>query len=366
MAQKNDPGDVCFMETKSRKMDRILDILTQRYPPFNQLSEERLSEVMNLVRIIEMRAGEVFQIRGGKDNDYLFVLEGNLEMIRNGAIQSLSGPGPGTEPAKAVVLSKDGASTTLLAREDSIICHAEPNLLDHIIAWDAVMHELQAQDSEVHLRMEQVRNSLVFRRLPWECVEAAFERMTTVSAKAGEEVIRQGEAGDAFYIITSGSAEVWQMATLDDTQIKVADIGEGDAFGCEALISGKTRSETVRMTEDGTMLTLGKEDFDWLIGKQMIKAVNAKVALTMLETGYKLIDVRSAEEYECGRIPGAQLIPLFELRKRVAELDPQQRYIIYCHAGSRSSVAALRLTQAGFDVQTLEGGFRDWPYPTEE
>jgi rhodanese-related sulfurtransferase len=254
----------------------------------------------------------------------------------------------------------------LLAREDSIVCHADRQLLDHLISWDVVTHELQEEGSEVRHRMEQVRNSLVFRRLPWECVEAAFERMRTISVKAGDEVIRQGEAGDAFYIITSGHAEIWQSGVYDDTPHKVADIGEGDAFGCEALISGKTRSETVRMLEEGTLLTLGKDDFDWLISKQMIKAVNAKVAQTMLETGYKLIDVRSAEEFEYGRIPGAQLIPLFELRNRVAELDPQQRYIIYCHSGSRSSVAALRLTQAGFDVQTLDGGFREWPYEIEE
>ena len=86
----------------------------------------------------------------------------------------------------------------------------------------------------------------------------------------------------------------------------------------------------------------------------------------MLETGYKLIDVRTDEEYEYGRIPGALLIPLFDLKQRKAELDVQARYIIYCHAGSRSSVAALRLTQAGFDVQTLEGGFSAWPFEIEE
>lgn len=364
MTPKTDPAESCIFSVKSRKMERIMNILTHRYAPFNQLSEERLAEVMNLVRIIEMRAGEIFQIRAGKDNDYLFVLEGSLEMVRDGTIQSLAGPD--SSPAKAIVLPRETLSSTLLAREDSIICHADRQLLDHLISWDVVTHELQQADSEVRKRMEQVRNSLVFRRLPWESVEAAFERMTIVSAKAGEVVIRQGEAGDAFYIITSGRAEISHAGVGGSKDEVVAEIGEGDAFGCEALISGKTRSETVRMLEDGTLLTLGKEDFDWLISKQMIRAVSAKVAQTMLETGYKVIDVRSEEEFEYGRIPGALLIPLFELRKRMSELDMQQRYILYCHSGSRSSVAALRLTQAGFDVQTLEEGFRAWPYEIEE
>jgi rhodanese-related sulfurtransferase len=364
MAPKVDENENCIFSVKRRKLDRVMDVLTQYYAPFNQLTEVRLLEVMNLIRIIEMRSGEIFQLHPAEDNDYLFVIEGNLEVIREGSIQSVCGPL--SAPAKALILPKNSRSTTLVARADAIVCHADRQLLDYLISWDVVAHELHDSGDEVRQRMEQVRNSLVFRRLPWESVEAAFERMTAISAKAGEEVIRQGEAGDAFYIITSGTAEIFHAGSSKDDPQKMAIIGEGDAFGCEALISGRVRSETVRMLEDGTLLSLGKSDFDWLIGKQMIKSVSAKVAKTMLETGYKLIDVRTEEEFEYGRIPGGQLIPLFDLRQRMAEFDPQSRYIIYCHTGSRSSVAALRLTQAGFDVQTLEGGFSAWPYEIEE
>lgn len=364
MKSKTDSAETCVFSVKRRKLDRVLDVLTQYYSPFNQLTEVRLQEVMSLIRIIEMRAGEIFQLHPVEENDYLFVIEGNLEMLREGSVQSISGPVKA--PAKAIILAKKSQSTTLVAREESIVCHADRQLLDYLISWDVVAHELHDSGDEVRERMEQVRNSLVFRRLPWESVEAAFERMVSISAKAGTEVIRQGEPGDAFYIITSGKAEIYHAGSTKDAPQKMTVIGEGDAFGCEALISGRVRSETVRMIEDGTLLSLGKQDFDWLISKQMIKAVNATVAKTMLETGYKLIDVRTEEESEYGRIPGATLIPLFDLRQRMAELDPQSRYILYCHSGSRSSVAALRLTQAGFDVQTLEGGFSLWPFEIEE
>jgi rhodanese-related sulfurtransferase/signal-transduction protein with cAMP-binding, CBS, and nucleotidyltransferase domain len=364
MQVQADSVEPCVFSVKRRKLDRVMDVLTQYYAPFNQLTEVRLQEVMNLIRIIEMREGEIFQLHPVEDNDYLFVIEGNLEMIREGSLQTISGPTKA--PAKALILSKKSQSTTLVARAESIVCHADRQLLDYLISWDVVAHELHDSDDEVRLRMEQVRNSLVFRRLPWESVEAAFERMTAISAKAGTEVIRQGEPGDAFYIITSGTAEIYHAGSTKDAPQKMTVIGEGDAFGCEALISGRVRSETVRMIEDGTLLSLGKTDFDWLISKQMIKAVNATVAKTMLDTGYKLIDVRTEEEYEYGYIPGATLIPLFDLKQRIAEFDPHCRYILYCHSGSRSSVAALRLTQAGFDVQTLEGGFSNWPYEIAE
>lgn len=347
---------------KSTKLGRILDSLVQQ-PPFNQLSEDRLTEVLNLVRLIEMRSGELFQIQGSQDNDYLFVIEGRIDLIAQGDIRSaLTATDTSRRP---VMLPLAPASTTLLARERTILCHADRQVMDDLISWEAMVNDPVTADETVRNRMEMVRNSLVFRRLPWEAVEAAFQRMQTVPAKAGDTVVREGEAGDAFYIITSGRAEVWHNDLMTDEPTKIAEIGEGDAFGCEALISGKTRSETVTMLEDGTLLTLGKEDFDWLISKQMIKAVSAKVARTMMETGYQFIDVRYREEYEYNHIPGAMLIPLFELRQTVPQLDREKRYIIYCQSGSRSSVAALRLTQAGFDVQTLEGGIREWPYETE-
>ena len=101
--------------------------------------------------------------------------------------------------------------------------------------------------------------------------------MMVVLVKASEEVIKQGEAGDAFYIITSGTAEIYQAGLSKEDTLKVAIIGEGDAFGCEALISGKTRSETVRMRVDGSLLSLGTADFDWLISKQMSKSANRQL-----------------------------------------------------------------------------------------
>jgi rhodanese-related sulfurtransferase/mannose-6-phosphate isomerase-like protein (cupin superfamily) len=342
-------------------MDKMMDALIHHYQPFNLLSEDRLSELVNLIRFVELHNGELFQMRVDKGSDCLFVVEGQVEVIRNGAIHSLL-----STPKQPLILSKSDGSVTILARENTIVCHVERQVIDRLISWDVVISNISDDDTSVRQRMERVRNSLVFRRLPWESVEAAFERMRPVEVKAGEAVVKHGENGDAFYIITSGRAEVWQPCPLEGTMRKTAEIGEGDAFGCEALISGKTRNETVKMVEDGSLLSLGKQDFDWLIGKQMIKAVNSKVAKSMLETGHKLIDVRSEEEYEYGRLPCAQLIPLFDLENRLAELDPTERYIIYCHSGHRSSVAALRLSQAGFDVQTLEGGFRDWPYETEE
>ena len=347
----------------STKMEKVLDNLTSNYMPFTLLSPERISEVVNAVRFIEMRQNEIYQITGGKGNDYLFVIEGSLNIITNGNIRCVNGP---EETRKSpIIMEPTPATSTIVARSNCIVCHADREMLDDLISWDEFVHMMEDQNETLASAIDKVRNSLVFRRMPLELVETAFSRMHSVDVKKGESAIKQGEEGNSFYIITSGSAEVYQIGLYDDEPQKIATLVEGDAFGCDALISGSTRSETVVMKEDSTLSVLDKKDFDELISNPLIKKVNQKVAKTMFETDYIPIDVRYSEEYDDSHIPGAILIPLFELRNRMGELDKSKKYISYCHGGSRSAVATLVLTQNQFDVMSLDGGLRDWEYDVE-
>ena len=50
-----------------------------------------------------------------------------------------------------------------------------------------------------------------------------------------------------------------------------------------------------------------------------------------------LIDVREPHEYQICNIPGAKLIPLGELPKRLDELDPEADIVVHCKSGMRSA-----------------------------
>ena len=77
------------------------------------------------------------------------------------------------------------------------------------------------------------------------------------------------------------------------------------------------------------------------------------------EAGATLVDVRTAAEHATGGIPGAVNIPVDELRERLAEL-PQRPVIVHCQVGQRGHTAARILTQHGYDVVNLDGGYRTW------
>jgi len=75
-------------------------------------------------------------------------------------------------------------------------------------------------------------------------------------------------------------------------------------------------------------------------------------------SGAIVLDVRTASEYEQGRIDGALLIPVDELRKRIGELDTSKPILVYCQVGLRGHVATRILIQNGFNAINLSGGYK--------
>ncbi|EAQ79936.1 MBL fold metallo-hydrolase [Blastopirellula marina] len=73
-----------------------------------------------------------------------------------------------------------------------------------------------------------------------------------------------------------------------------------------------------------------------------------------------LLDVRSAEEFGRGHIPGAQHRFLGKLLRTIGELDKSQSYVVQCQSGARSAIAASLLQRGGFDVTNMSGGFQAW------
>lgn len=81
-----------------------------------------------------------------------------------------------------------------------------------------------------------------------------------------------------------------------------------------------------------------------------------------LEAGTLLVDVRSASEFAAGAIPGAINIPLDELRARHDEIAGHKDVIVHCQVGLRGHNAARILTNLGYDVANLDGGYLTWQH----
>jgi rhodanese-related sulfurtransferase len=75
----------------------------------------------------------------------------------------------------------------------------------------------------------------------------------------------------------------------------------------------------------------------------------------------QLVDVRTQEERDAGRIPSDTAhIPFEELLSRAAELDREKAIVFYCRVGERSAAAADAFAASGYDAVSLAGGIVGW------
>jgi rhodanese-related sulfurtransferase len=82
-----------------------------------------------------------------------------------------------------------------------------------------------------------------------------------------------------------------------------------------------------------------------------------------------IIDVRTEDEFESGKIPGSLNIDIYKGQGfiyEVEELDKSKNFYVYCAAGVRSANACGVMQQLGFEnVFNLVGGFSNWEGPTD-
>ena len=85
------------------------------------------------------------------------------------------------------------------------------------------------------------------------------------------------------------------------------------------------------------------------------------------EQGALVVDVREADEYAAGHIPGAMNKPLSEISAGNYEgLGPEQSYVIVCQSGNRSKQASDILAEEGYQVTNVEQGMSSWTGAVEK
>jgi CRP-like cAMP-binding protein len=197
-----------------------------------------------------------------------------------------------------------------------------------------------------------------FHKIPPDNIQGIFMRLEQVDAKAGDVVIRQGEQGDYFYVVTVGRCVVTRETSMSEEGIRLAELEVGDSFGEEALISGAKRNATVVMETDGTLMRLSKEDFHTLIKEPMLDWVDVDEANKIVAAGGRWLDVRGRSEFKADHENGAINMPFYAVRQKLETLDPLVKYVVYCDSGQRSAAAAFMLNEKDFQAYVLKGGLK--------
>ena len=95
----------------------------------------------------------------------------------------------------------------------------------------------------------------IFAPLPGMSLEHVAGRLVPLRVQAGTVIVREGDAGDRFYIVAEGEVDITQSGAA------LATLGTGGYFGEIALLRDVSRTATVTARTDAVLYALDRDDF---------------------------------------------------------------------------------------------------------
>jgi nitric oxide reductase large subunit len=198
----------------------------------------------------------------------IYVLPGTVELRKGGdVVETIATGSDAARNPLSPLLPREHTAVAAGVAEVVII---DTEILDSILTWSQTgSHEVGELRGEAGKEsgdwMTSFLQTEAFQRIPPANIQEIFMRLKQVNYSAGDTVIREGDEGDHFYVIARGRCMVTRKEARKKTDIELAELSVGDTFGDEALISGNKRNATVAMLTNGSLICLGKDDFQALL-----------------------------------------------------------------------------------------------------
>lgn len=197
------------------------------------------------------RTGEVI-IRQGEEGDNFYVVEAGRFSVSVEGRGEVVQIGPGGSFGELALMYNTQRAATVTALSDGKLLQVDRGTFRRVITDLAYQKRCKYMDF--------LRTVPLLASLSDVEIGKIADALEPVTFAAGSEIIKQGAAGDAFYIVLEGSAVVIK----DGAQ--VAHLKSGDYFGELALLNRQPRAATVRAESVVQCLMLNEADFVRLIG----------------------------------------------------------------------------------------------------
>ncbi len=328
--------------------------------PLNTLSPAKLGELLRGLSVEKVVSGTYLFRKGDLDQQNVYLLAGRVSLMNDRSeIDVVVG---GSSLAKFPIAHRMPRECSAITKSRCEILRISNELLEPLLRDN--QHSGREAESPATEHgddwMSQLLNSRVFQQIPPAHIQAVMRRMKSVEADAGEEITRQGESGDYFYLINRGVCQV-SRTTGDGTTELLAQLGPGDCFGEEALLSDKPRGSTVTMMQPGVLIKLSGEDFSNYVKSSLFRTIGYEEAVERVASGARWLDIRDHADFNEGRISGAVNIPMGQLRQIRSDLQHDVCHVVCCQDGQSSPTAAFLLIEAGIEAVILEDGIGGVP-----
>ncbi len=234
---------------------------------FQGLTDGELQALAAHLELLDVEAGRVIY-QAGEANDGFFVLENGEVRLRSDDGERALKPGDvfglmatlANKPYAETAVAKSDATLWKLNREAFETLAAEqPEFAPHLSA--GLQAPLPVSDEE--LAMERLRALPLFANLDDNTLRAVTQRLIVRPVAAGDIVYKEGDVGDALYLVDKGRIEI--VGSVSRKGQVLARINAGGFFGEMALLTGKPRSTGARAAENTVLWALYRSDFEELV-----------------------------------------------------------------------------------------------------
>jgi CRP-like cAMP-binding protein len=348
-------------------METVTAELLSQFIPINALRSESQRDLLkkSVLQIFDVQS--VLFRKGDATKQAMFVVRGTV-LLEDEHGTLLATVTAGQANAKHPLAHQFPRHVQARCANEVSILMVDAPTMDVMLTWDQTgsleVEEIQEQPQEEGDWMTKLLQMPTFQIVPPTNLQAIFMRMQPLTVEPGQVVIKQGDAGDYFYVLIEGKAMVTRNAPSaapspapQQKTMRLAELESGACFGEEALIADVSRNANVVMMTHGKLMRLGKNDFRALLTEPLARKVSLEQAQAWAKNGEgAVLDVRMPSEFQNHHIAGSLNLPLYLLRAKAGSLKPEQKIVVCCDTGRRSLVGCFILTQKGFDTYLLQAG----------
>ncbi|KAL4754122.1 camp-dependent protein kinase regulatory subunit [Aspergillus terricola var. indicus] len=233
---------------------------------FSHLDDEQSRTVLDALVEKPIPAKDIKVISQGDAGDYFYIVEeghfdvyihpsGSVQPGPDGTGNKISTIGPGGSFGELALMYNAPRAATIVSTEPKSTLWALDRVTFRRILMDSAFQRRRMYEAF----LEEV--PLLSSLKPYERAKIA-DALDTIKFPAGEYIIKEGDPGDAFYLLESGEAE----AFMEGVEESVKSYKRGDYFGELALLDDKPRAASVRAKTEVKVAKLGRDGFKRLLG----------------------------------------------------------------------------------------------------
>ncbi len=257
-----------FHQKTPDQLQRLRESVSSNFL-FSHLDDDNSSVVLGALMEKPIPAAQIKVITQGDAGDYFYVVErgvfdiyvnpaGHVTPGQDGMGQKVNTIGPGGSFGELALMYNAPRAATVVSTEKDSTLWALDRVTFRRILMDSAFQRRRMYES--FLEEVPLLSSLTL----YERSKIA-DALDTQKYPPGATIIREGDPGEAFFILESGEAEVYKRESGDSVLKKY---GKGDYFGELALLDDKPRAASVVAGKQGEVKVayLGKQGFQRLLG----------------------------------------------------------------------------------------------------